>query len=302
MKFITIIEENFWIPFVIAMVFGLVAPMTKINLSQFVLGILMTLFFLTCLKVSFFDVLVHIKMPKFFSYVLLVYLFIVPAIFYMIFHFISPELSIAVLLLSAMPTAIVAPVFAEFFRGNISLSLALSLVSHLIVPFSIPLLFLLLTQQTITIDFLNLFKTLVLISFVPLGTAEIVKKIAKTMVNRTKRFYSFSSVILVSVMIYCVISSQAKTILQYPFEAIINILWLWLLFFLLYIVGYFVAFWRKKTDKISLAVSKAYMNMGPAIGLSVIFFGPKVALIVVLAEVPWNTTLGPFRYLLKYLK
>jgi len=229
-------------------------------------------------------------------------MFLIPGILYLLFQFISSDLAIAFLLLSAMPPGIVSPVFTEFFKGNVSLSLALSLVGHLVAPFSVPLLFLLLTHQNVQLDITSLFKTLILISFVPLGAAEVVKRIAKKWVTETQPYYSLISILLVSFMIYNVVASQAKTILHNPLGAIIDSLWLCLLFLILYIVGYGTAFWRKKPDKIALAVSKAYMNMGPAIGLSVIFFGPHIALMMVLAEVPWNTTLGPFKYLLKYLR
>lgn len=302
MQFVKAVEANFWAPFILAMFLGLFIPSPIINLSKVILVILMLTFFFTCLKVDFFDVIAHIKKPLSFIYILIVYLLIIPGVIYLLFHFISSDLAIAFLLLSSMPSAMVSPVFTEFFKGNVSLSLALSLASHLIVPFSIPFLFLVLTHQTVQLDIASLFKTLILISFVPLGAAEIVKRIGKTWVMKTQVYYSVMSIMLVSFMIYNVVASQAKTILQNPLGAVIDSLWLCLLFFILFIIGYLTAFWRKRPDKIALAVSKSYMNMGPAIGLSVIFFGPHIALLMVLAEVPWNITLGPFKYLLKYLK
>jgi hypothetical protein len=43
------------------------------------------------------------------------------------------------------------------------------------------------------------------------------------------------------------------------------------------------------------------MNNALAISIAVTFFNPKIALLMVLSEIPFGTTLGIFRYLQKYL-
>lgn len=88
-------------------------------------------------------------------------------------------------------------------------------------------------------------------------------------------------------------------IVAQPIESLLfDVLWLYILFIILFLAGYFMAFWRKKEDKIALAVSKSYMNNALAIGLAFAFFDPRITILMVLSEIPWNTTLGLFKLLL----
>lgn len=103
-----------------------------------------------------------------------------------------------------------------------------------------------------------------------------------------------------ALIIYAVISVQSEAILQNPLGIIGDLFWIYLLFILFHIVGYVSAFWRKKEDKIALSVTKTYMNNALAIVIALQFFSPQVALIMVISEIPWGTTLGIFKYFLRF--
>lgn len=301
MKLIKFIEEKFWFTFLAAVILGLVVPVFGKALNFLIIPILMVILFLTYLKTDFIEIISHIKKPVFLIYILFMFLLVIPAVVFGIFQLINPELSIGFLLLCSMPAGVASPAFTNIVKGNTSLTIIVSLISHLITPFTVILLFFLFTQKVLPLDLVSLSKTLLLLAFVPLLSSEIIKKTKPKIINATKSYYGFISIFLVGFLAYIGIAIQADEILRSPVSAFLNILWLYALFIFLHILGYLVAFWRNKEDKIALSVAKTYMNSSLALGLAIAFFPPKIVLLMVLAEIPWITALAPFNYFLKKL-
>lgn len=301
MKLIKFIEEKFWLPLIVALAIGLLIPAFGKTLSFLIIPFLMVILFLTYLKTDFMEIISHIKKPFFLIYILFMFLLVIPAAVFYIFQLINPELSIGFLLLCSMPAGVASPVFTNIVKGNTSLSIIVSLISFLIAPFTVLLLFSLLTQQILPIDLWSLSKTMLLYVLVPLLSAQIIKKTNPKIIKMTKSYYNFISILIVCFLIYIGIASQPSSILKNPIITFLDILWLYALFIFLQILGYLTAFWRNKEDKIALSIAKTYMNNSLALGLALAFFTPKIALIMMLSEIPWNTTLGPFNYFLKKL-
>jgi predicted Na+-dependent transporter len=303
MKLLQIIQEKFWIPVSLSIILALLLPPINKNFNFLVILFVMMNFFLASLKIDFIDIINHIKKPLFLTYILVIYLLIIPFVVYWLFYFVSPQLAIGMLLLTAMPPGASTPMLTNIFKGNSSLSMTISIVSYLISPFTILLLFFVLTQKIIALDLKNLFLTLILINFLPLIVAQIIRKLNKKFIERTQKFYSPLGILGICGVIFFSVSQQAKEILHTPLNnLLISILWLYIIFIILYFVSYFIAFWKNKHDKTAIAVTKAYMNNGLALGIAVSFFSPQVALLIVLSEIPWGTTLSLFKYFLKHLK
>jgi len=299
LKIVKFIEEKFWLPLIIALILGLLIPTFGKSLNFLIIPFLMIILFLTYFKTDLIEIISHIKKPFFLIYVLIIFLLIIPAAVFIFFQFINPELSIGFLLLCSMPAGVSSPVFTNIVKGNTSLTIVVSFISHLVVPFTVPLLFLLLTQKVLAIDLWNLSKILLLLGFVPLLFAQIVRKTNQKFINSTRSYYGFISIIIISFLVYIAIANQSREILDNPVSTFLDILWLYGLFIFLHIVGYLTAFWRNKEDKIALSVAKTYMNNSLALGLAIAFFPPKIALLVALSEIPWTTTLAPFNYFIK---
>lgn len=104
----------------------------------------------------------------------------------------------------------------------------------------------------------------------------MARKINRKFINSTMSYYNFISIIVICFLLYIAIANQSSEILNNPIGTILNTLWLYTFFIFSHIAGYFAVFWRKKED--------------------------KIALLVALSEIPWSTTLGPFKYFLKKLK
>ncbi len=302
MKIIKLIEEKFWLPLIIALILGLLIPAFGKSLNFLIIPFLMIILFLTYLKTDLLEILSHIKKPFFLIYILFMFLLAIPAVVFNFFQLVNPELAIGFLLLCSMPAAVSSPVLTNIIKGNTSLAIVVSLISHLAAPFTITLLFFLFTRKILPIDLLSLSKTLILLALVPLFSAQIIRKTNPKIINATKSYYSFISVLIVGFLIYTGTANQAKEILRSPISTFLDTIWLYILFIFLHLVGYLTAFWRNKGDKIALSVARTYMNNMLALGLAIAFFPPKIALIIVLSEIPWSTTLGPFNYLLKKFK
>lgn len=302
MKLIKFIEEKFWLPFIFALVIGLVLPSFGKSLNFLIIPFLMVILFLTYLKTDFMEIISHIKKPFFLMYVLFMFLIVIPAIVFSIFKLINPELAVGFLLLSSMPVSVASPVLTNIIKGNTSLSIIVSLLSFLIAPFTVLLLYSLLTQEILPIDLGSLSKTMLLYILVPFLSAQIIKKTIPKIIKATESYYNFISILIVCFLIYIGIAAQPNAILHNPINTFLDVFWLYALFIFLQIAGYLTAFWRNKEDKIALSISKTYMNNSLALGLALAFFPPKIVLIMVLSEIPWNTTLAPFNYFLKKLK
>ncbi len=302
MKLIKFIEEKFWFPFIVAIVIALLIPTFGKSLNFLIIPFLMMILFLTYLKTDFIEIISHIKRPIFLIYILFMFLLVIPASVFGIFQLLNPELSIGFLLLCSMPAGVASPVFTNIVKGNTSLTIVVSLISHLVAPFTVLLLFFLFTLKILPIDLGSLSKTLLLLALVPLFSAQIIRKTNPKIINATKPYYGFISIVIISFLVYIGIANQTNEILRSPISAVLNILWLYGLFIFLHIIGYLVAFWRNKEDKIALSVARTYMNNSLALGLAIAFFPPKIVLLMVLSEIPWNTTLGPFNYFLKKFK
>lgn len=81
-----------------------------------------------------------------------------------------------------------------------------------------------------------------------------------------------------------------------------KLLYAYLVFILLHIVGYSLGFSENIKGRIATAVGAAYMNNGMAIVIAAIYFNSYILVFAVLSEIPWNTLLGIFRKVLKWNK
>lgn len=302
MKLLKFVEEKFWFAFLIAVILGFLIPTFGKSLNFLIIPILMIILFLTYLKTDLIEIISHIKKPVFLIYILFMFLLVIPAAVFGIFQFINPELSIGFLLLCSMPAGVASPVFTNIVKGNTSLTVVVSFISHLVVPFTVPLLFFLLTQKILSIDLWGLSKTLLLLGLAPLLFAQIVRKTNQKFINATQVYYSFISILIICFLVYIAVAIQSSEILNNLISTFLEIPWLYGLFVFLHIAGYLTAFWKNKEDKIALSIAKTYLNNSLALGLALAFFPPKIALLVALSEIPWCTTLAPFNYFLKKFK
>lgn len=302
MKIIQLIEKKFWLLLLISVILGILIPTPFKQLDNFVIPGIMLILFLTYLKIDFIEIVSHIKKPGFLLYILITFLIIIPVCIYLLFKNINQDLAVGLLLLCSMPPGVASPVFTDIVKGNTSLSVVVSIIANVLAPITVFALFYFLTHQSIHLDLNGIFFTLLIACFVPLILAQSMRKINRKFIQDTQTYYGGINILIIMLLIYIIIAKQSYEITHNPINILIEIIWLYILFFFFHIIGYYVAFWRNKKDKIALSVSRTYLNTALAIGLAITYFDPKIALLIALSEIPWGTTLGLFKFALKYTK
>jgi len=155
--------------------------------------------------------------------------------------------------------------------------------------------------ENVNIDVSLIFKDLLLLVFVPLVLSQLIKKAFPQRVNKSKNLFTAVNIIILFLIVYASIGSQSQVILDNFLDVIWQTGFLYLVFIVLHLIGYVAGSGQPKENKIAMAVGSAYMNNGMAVVLAALYFKPAVLVLMVLSEIPWNTLLGPFRRVLRYI-
>jgi bile acid:Na+ symporter, BASS family len=297
------IEKYFWIFLISGILSGLWNPLPFKTFPAFlpktILGMMLLLVFL---KIDSIKILENIRNYKLMIYVSLLYMIIIPVFFYFSIHIFNPDLAIGILLLTAMPAGVSTPALTDIVKGNVPLSMSLTIISQMISPLTVPLLFWMISFNGHSIDKLLMLKDMAIIVFLPMILSQVIKKYLPDIIKKTRHLYTSFNVLLLFSFVYMAISSQRKYILDNPVSMVWKVAVLYLVFILLHIIGYLICFRQNKEDRIAVAIGAAYMNNGMAIVLAASYFKPDVLVLMVLSELPWNTLLGPFRKVTSHLK
>lgn len=299
-KLVGLVEKNFWIFMISGILMGLIWPAGGAALIPFLEPLLMMMLFLVFLKIDLIQVLHNIKNIKLMLYLIGMSLFIIPAMVYLIARFIDEKLAIGLLLLTAMPAGTASPALTDLLKGNSAMAMSLAILTSLVAPFSVPALFTLFNFTNISIDGFGMFKTLALLVFVPMICSEIFKKVNRNFIESCQYSFSAINVVLIFFIVYAAIGYQADVILSNFSQLLMQLFWLYIVFIILHLIGYFMVFQMEKGDKIAVSVTNTYMNNSIAIILAAAFFDPSVLILAILSELPWNTLLPGFQYVLRY--
>lgn len=251
--------------------------------------------FLVFLKTDMTGIIRQIKDYKLMVYLVFMYMLIIPSAFFLIINLFNRELAIGILLLTAMPAAVASSTLTDIIRGNTALSLGITVITSMIAPFTVPLLFGFINYNDLSIDTLLIFKDLAMLIFLPLTISLVLKRFYQETILRVKASFTSVNIFLLFLMIYAAMGSQRDLILDQPLVIIWQTLFLYLIFILLHIIGYVMGYRQDKESRKAIAVGAAYMNNGMAIVLAAIHFEPSILVLMILSEFPWSTLLAPFR-------
>ena len=295
------IEKHFWIFLIGGIVLGLWDPVpfrAPDFIPKLILGMML---FLVFLKIDALEILDNIKNYRLMIYIAAFYMFIIPLAFYFSMLIFDAELAIGILLLTAMPAGVSTPALADILKGNVSLSMSLVLVTQLMAPFTVPLLFWIIGNHSVSINKLLVFKDISMLVFLPLIISQVIKKYFPVAISKTRDLITPFNVFLLFAFEYIVISAQREIILANPATLIWETVILYIVFILLHIAGYMIYYRGSKENRISVATGAAYMNNGMAIVLAASYFKPEILVLMVLSELPWNTLLAPFKKVISRL-
>lgn len=295
------IEKYFWLFLIAGILLGLWNPVhfeRPAFLPKVLLGLML---FFVFLKIDAIGIIENIRNYKLMIYIASVYMFIIPLVFYFSIILFDADLAVGILLLTAMPAGVSTPALTDIVKGNVSLSMSLAIVSQMIAPFTVPLLFWVINFNGLAINKLLVFRDIAILVFLPMILSQLIKTYFPIAVRKTQHLFTSANVLLLFSFVFVAISSQRDVILGNPVSLIWKIAVLYFVFILLHVAGYLICFKETKENRIAVAIGAAYMNNGMAIVLAASYFKPEILVLMVLSEIPWNTLIAPFKRTVRHL-
>lgn len=295
--FSRLIEKYYWLFFAAGMALGWFGSSVVSFLSPYILQMLLVVLFLTMLKIDVKEVFAGLKDAKIVSYFSALKLILIPVFFfYLSSLFLPVQYALAVLALASMPAGMSIAAYAGIMKGNASLALALTMITSMVAPFTIPAIFYFLTGSAIRINLLGMFLSLAGIIFAPLSVSILARKFALAHIEKKEKYFGSVSILIITAIMAASIAKVAGT----PID--LNSVWLVMAFLFLFAaalhaIGYFSSPKADRSNKITLSLATAYMNSTLAIVIASSFFGPETLLAVVLYQFPTNIILILFGWI-----
>eukprot|EP01047_Picozoa_sp_COSAG01_P000733 COSAG01_NODE_14_length_41020_cov_40.702133_25_plen_318_part_00 len=316
MLYLKRIERFFPVFLLLAVCSGFVFPQFFIQFESKILYFLMGIMTLLFLKIELIDILKHIRKPFVLCYISFIHLILMPFLVYWLFQFLPTSLRMSIVLLAALPAGVSSAVFTDIMKGRTSLNLMLVILTNLLAIITIPTVFYVLSMfgdpiyaneaAKFDIDYMGMLNKLSWLIFLPLLIAKILKRVVLKKVIKTLNlasYYNTAILLCLYFMISTVIAFQAEIIIKYWDKLIIDLLYIFLAFFIFQFVGYFALFWMKKGDKVAAANSTMIMNNVLGVVLALAFFtdNPRILIYITLSFIPWNIMIILKHWYLKYL-
>lgn len=295
------IEHYFFLWVVTVLVLGMLLP----SLGDFTFLLkpaLMLMLFFVFLKINLIQILHSIRRYGLIIYVCISHLIILPVVYYFLIKWFDPNLALAVLLMVSMPSGLATPALTDLFKGNVALSMGISVLTTLLAPVTIPLLFKFIAAKEISVEFLPMFTSLVTLVFVPMVFSEIIKKLSKKVVKSIAPYSSNLNLILLLLFVFIAMNAQRDLIFSDPSIIWWQLIVLYFVFISLKLVAYLLSFGQSAEDRIALTAGRGFMNNGLGIVLAAQFFPPSVLIFLVLSEIPWMTLVDPFKKVARFIK
>ncbi len=294
------IEKNSGAIFIAALLLGIFLPTNLQDISKLLIPLVVLMLYISFLNVDLSHVKSELKNPHQLLIQIVWNFILVPIILFLIINQLGfPQFAIAAMLLAAMPAGLGSPVLTNIADGKIGTSVVLTVATHILVPLSVPLLFWLFTGLGIQIEIFSLAKQIFLLIGIPLVLAWISRKFLKKTVENTKKYHKITAILVLATVAYLAIVPYSETIRNDFFSIIPILIGLYFLYIVFCITSFIMSRKRKLDEQAAIIISRIYMNNTLAIVLAFQFFGPKVALITVLAEIPWFTTFGAYLWFQK---
>ena len=295
------IEAHFWAFLLLAMLFGLLVPLPTEYMLPMLKPALAIVLLLVFIKIDVFDILERIRNYRLMLWLTTAFLLLTPIFLYELFVLWDAHFALAVLLLSAMPAGNSAPFLTDVMGGNTGLAMSITIVTSLLAPFTIPLLFHYLVGQEIIIDHWGLFFDTAGMIFIPLIISIFLKKLTPGVIKRVMPAFSTINILLLFLIIVSSFGSQRRLLLENPVDLLWDLLLMYGVFIIMHFIGFLISWKQDKKDRVAIIIERSYMNNGLAIVLAASTFPPSILILMVISEIPWSTTLFPLRWVFRQM-
>jgi len=291
-----------WVVFA-AMGVGIGFPAFGRIFAPYPLYFMMFQLFFSFLSINFLQVFDELRKKGFILFILCLFkLCIIPLFLFFLTQALWPDYAVPVLLLSGVSTGVMAPFISELLDASTLLVLMMVVVSSLIAPFSLPALVSLLIGHTIEISFLVMLRILAMVIFIPALAATLVRYLYSAFFENLQKVQFPASLILIACIILGVFAKYSSFFLKTPLVVAETILVAFILSIIYHTVGFFLMWRIKKEDRLSGAISFAYMNNVLVVAFSSHFFGPLSPTLATLYMLPFFMMIVPARIVGRLLK
>ncbi|MDP3244478.1 MAG: bile acid:sodium symporter [bacterium] len=292
--------ESYIFILIAAIVIGLLIPKQANLFFPFISLILSIIFFLASIKLDLSQFVTEIKNAKIIIFLALFMMLVLPAFVYLVAKLFIPSYAFALLILTAMPVGMTAPLLTEVAGGRVSLALVFVVITSLIAPFSIPFVLKIITGEIVTLNFMDMFLRLAKIIFIPFFLAQIIRYFFHHKIKTSYWTLKPVSIILLGLLIAGVVANQAEVI-KINLASFLPAIIIMSIYFLL--MPYLMLFLTKKYEignRISIAVSVTFTNFTLGIYIAANFFPePNIIIPTILSVLPWSLAFIPFKYFAK---
>lgn len=300
-----IIEKYFIILFG-AVILGVLFAEQVVKISSYGAFFLGVIFFVYALKVDIKKSGKYLQDRRMILVTNVFMLVVLPVVVYYATRLVYPEIAVAALILAAMPAGMTTPLLSEIVKGRPSLALVITITTSLFAPFTIPLVIKFVAGASVDLSVLEMFEKLARVIFIPIVLANVVKYFAAKQIKRAIPVFTIFSTFMLGVLIMVLAAKQADNLLSLlrGGKPLLYLGYVFVLFILFHLFGYYVAFWRSKVERTTIAIGLTYMDFALAIFLVDQFFPnqPEIVIPVLLSIIPWVVLLVPFRSVIRRLE
>jgi bile acid:Na+ symporter, BASS family len=220
---------------------------------------------------------------------------LIPLAMALLFRLVWPEYSLSALLLTGISTGVVAPFISTLLQANTALVLVVVVVSSLLVPFTLPPLVDLLFSQTMDISLPSMMRLLLMVIFVPVVVAEILKQLSRPLVEGLIRKQYSISLALFTITNLGIFSRYSDFFFQEPVTILTATAVAFILGGLYLLVGLALALGRPVKDQIATVICLGVMNNVLVIVFSSEFFTPLEPTVAAMYMIPFFGLILPLR-------
>lgn len=302
-RVIEFIENNTSFIITLGIPLGLMFPQFAV-LKPYLTEFLMLVLFFTFLKLEFQDLLKVSKKVKLILFAVVFDLILLPISVFVILKILKVEdfLLASYLLFSAVPAGVASASITDILEGDTLLSTTIIIITHIIAPITIPLLFYILLRKVIHVDYLNISTTLIKLIFIPLILSQIFKYTFKRLTTQIASKNKVITTLILLLLGTTISAINYNFIVKNPIESIGFILFSIPIYLLFMIVPFYITPFLPMKERISIFATKTFMNVTIGVILALSFLDTKASLVLTLAQIPWSLMIFPSEILIKLNK
>lgn len=124
-----------------------------------------------------------------------------------------PELALGVILVGCCPGGTASNVICYLAKGDVALSVAMTGVSTLLAPFATPALVLLLAGETVDVDVMGMFISIVQVVILPIVVGLVVNHYFQNLTQKVTPYMPMISTLAIAAIIGIIVSHNAQNII-----------------------------------------------------------------------------------------